>query len=501
MEYKRSVCQINSVYKAIIIFSGCCIAQFDQRKPAEDRLLDDLFAEGRYNKLSRPAVNYSEVVHFSLGVHVTQVLNMDEKNQIMTTSVRIEQTWNDFRLSWSPRHYGGVSLLILPVDMIWHPKLSLENSAEADYDVKGEQHVILFSYGLIMWTPKAILKTSCRIDVRYFPFDEQKCVIIFTIGDYDGRLVMLHPVYDKVQIPDSWDGEYWIQGEWDLIDSPVEQKTSKEKCCPEFYTFLIHTLILRRKPLFYIINLIAPSVLLSILTILVFALPPDSGEKVTLSISVFLAMMIFKLMVADIVPPTSADIALIDQYLMFNATLVVMTTIFTVLVLNIHHRLAVTHDMPAWVRKIFLEFVPRFLCINKARSKAWKRRPSDLSAFSKVFQRARRTAMREKSEVSTEFGENHTSGHIASLRKEMMNMAESTKFISEHLKKEDADNKLTEEWRYVAVVIDRLLLWSYVIIYFIGTCAIILNAPLARGVGMDTRYIDDAENDQQEDYE
>ena len=39
---------------------------------------------------------------------------------------------------------------------------------------------------------------------------------------------------------------------------------------------------LRRKTLFYTVNLIIPCVGISFLTVLVFYLPSDSGEKVTL---------------------------------------------------------------------------------------------------------------------------------------------------------------------------------------------------------------------------
>ncbi|XP_006815494.1 neuronal acetylcholine receptor subunit beta-4-like [Saccoglossus kowalevskii] len=464
----------------------CCIAHLDQRKPADDKLLSDLFAENRYNKLARPAINYNSTVNFALGLHMTQVMNMDEKNQIMKTRVRLEQLWDDYRLAWNPKDYGGIRELVLPLDKIWYPKLSLINSADGEYELKGEQNVLVISSGMVFWNAPCVLTTSCRINVRYFPFDEQKCLIAFTIRDYEARRVFLSRMYTIVKkTENSWE-DYWQDGEWDLIASPVEEFT--EQAVDTFYVYLFHTLILRRKPLFYIINLIAPSVLLSGLTILTFALPPDSGEKVTLSISIFLAMMIFKLMVAEIVPPTSANVALIDQYLLFNATMVVMGTGFTVLVLSIHHRLSVTHDMPLWVRSIFIEFLPRFICINKPRHKGFKRRSSAQSSFSKLFSRARRTAMKEKYPNEVGGGGNHSPNHIASLRKEMTNMAESTKFISEHLKKEDADNKLTDEWRYVAVVLDRMLLWLYVIIYTFATCAIILNAPLARGSTSSTIY-------------
>ena len=52
----------------------------------------------------------------------------------------------------------------------------------------------------------------------------------------------------------------------------------------EPYPDIIFTLKLRRKTLFYTVNLIIPCVGISFLSVLVFYLPSDSGEKVSLYI-------------------------------------------------------------------------------------------------------------------------------------------------------------------------------------------------------------------------
>lgn len=54
------------------------------------------------------------------------------------------------------------------------------------------------------------------------------------------------------------------------------------ECCEEPYPEVIFTLVMRRRTLYYGINLLIPCILISTLALLVFLLPADSGEKISL---------------------------------------------------------------------------------------------------------------------------------------------------------------------------------------------------------------------------
>lgn len=122
---------------------------------------------------------------------------------------------------------------------------------------------------------------------------------------------------------------------------------------------------MRRKTLFYTVNLIIPCMGISFLTVLVFYLPSDSGEKVTLSISILLSLTVFFLLLAEIIPPTSLVVPLLGKYLLFTMILVTLSICVTVVVLNVHFRTSSTHKMAPWVKRVFLQVLPRLLLMRR----------------------------------------------------------------------------------------------------------------------------------------
>ena len=105
-----------------------------------------------------------------------------------------------------------------------------------------------------------------------------------------------------------------------------------------FHVDITFNVTMRRKTLFYTVNLIIPCVGITFLTILVFYLPSDSGEKVTLCISILVSLTVFFLLLAEIIPPTSLAVPLLGKYLLFTMILVTVSIIVTVCVLNVHFR-------------------------------------------------------------------------------------------------------------------------------------------------------------------
>lgn len=69
----------------------------------------------------RPVVNVSDALTVRIKLKLSQLIDVNLKNQIMTTNLWVEQSWYDYKLKWEPREYGGVEMLHVPSDHIWKP--------------------------------------------------------------------------------------------------------------------------------------------------------------------------------------------------------------------------------------------------------------------------------------------------------------------------------------------------------------------------------------------
>lgn len=64
----------------------------------------------------------------------------------------------------------------------------------------------LFHTGRIRWVPPAIYKSSCSIDVTFFPFDQQSCKMKFGSWTYDRAKIDLEPFETTVDLKVGADG-------------------------------------------------------------------------------------------------------------------------------------------------------------------------------------------------------------------------------------------------------------------------------------------------------
>ncbi|XP_038660152.1 neuronal acetylcholine receptor subunit beta-4 isoform X2 [Scyliorhinus canicula] len=445
---------------------------------AEERLASYLLHADRYNKLIRPAKNSSEIVTIAIKVSLSQLISVNEREQIMTTNAWLTQEWNDYRLRWDPGKYEGVDKLRLSSQHIWLPEIVLYNNADGTYEVSLYTNAIVYNNGDVFWLPPAIYKSACRIEVKHFPFDQQNCTLKFRSWTYDRTEIDLVLSSDVASRDD-----FTPSGEWDIVSLPGRRN---EIPTDPTYVDITYDFIIKRKPLFYTINLIIPCVLITSLAILVFYLPSDCGEKITLCISVLLALTVFLLLISKIVPPTSLDVPLIGKYLMFTMVLVTFSIVTSVCVLNVHHRSPSTHTMPEWVKQMFLKKLPTLLFMKRPENRSIKDRIDKKQPSADTDDKADQAEVQTcyvNKESAKKYGwrlgdmsddQDSRKEASAKISSSVQEAVDGVRFIAEHMKSEDDDQSIIEDWKYVAMVIDRLFLWIFVLVCVVGTLGLYL---------------------------
>ncbi|KAI3381799.1 hypothetical protein SNEBB_007440 [Seison nebaliae] len=301
-----------------------------RRIPDEQRLIHHLLSD--YNPAGRPVFNASTNVTVAFDLQLQQLNDMDERNQVLTVTLWFMQEWTDERLVWDPADYNGLKKLRLPCNRIWLPDIVLYNSADDFTTGYMQSRVWVNHTGHVFWGPPAKLRSSCKVDITFFPFDDQNCSMKFGSWTYDGYQVDL---ISKKKHPDR--DQYIESGEWLLKNVIAIRHVEKYACCDEPYPDVTIYFIIRRRVLYYLFNIIFPCGWLSILALLGFWLPPDSGEKITLGITVLLAFSVFMLLIAESMPATSEYVPIVCIYLTITMSLTSMSIILTVFVLRLHY--------------------------------------------------------------------------------------------------------------------------------------------------------------------
>lgn len=168
--------------------------------------------------------------------------------------------------------------------------------------------------GKVFWSPPVRLRSSCKVDITYFPFDTQICSMKFGSWTYDKAQVDLQKQSTEVDV-----SSYVTNGEWRLSKFQIIRQETVYPIGDAIYPDVTVVLVIRRRILYYVLNIIAPCFWLNILSVLNFALPPDAGEKMTLGITVLLSYSVFMLLVADSMPPTSEFVPLIGECLLISS--------------------------------------------------------------------------------------------------------------------------------------------------------------------------------------
>ncbi|XP_032092536.1 acetylcholine receptor subunit epsilon [Thamnophis elegans] len=451
-----------------------------------------------YDKSRWPVQRVDEVLTVSLKLTLTNLISLNAKEETLTTNVWITQEWLDYRLNFSSEEYG--QSLRVPSDLVWLPDIVLENNIDGNFEVAYSANVLIYPGGNMYWLPPAIFRSSCPIDVTFFPFDWQNCSLVFRSKTHNARELQLqYGVDDDTGVPVEEividDKAFTENGEWAIKKRPARRVLAPVAGleAPGF-SEIHYILIIQRKPLFYVINIIVPCVLISSLVVLVYFLPAQAGgQKCTVSISVLLAQTVFLFLISQKVPETSLSVPLIGKYLLFVMTVATLIVTNCIVVLNVSLRSPSTHRLSPRLKHLFLKFLPHYLGSNigPADEDESLGAPCPRRSFSTLVKAEEYILKKARSEVLFEHqGQRHglqRAPHydgldvemttmlyksLSSLAPEIQECVDACNFISKSTKEQNRDGAEIENWMLIGQMIDKLCFWLALLLFTIGTLAI-----------------------------
>ncbi|CAJ0604281.1 unnamed protein product [Cylicocyclus nassatus] len=432
------------------------------------KLLED------YEPLERPVANSSEPVNVKMGLVLQQIVSVDEKNQVVDVNAWLKMSWYDYSLTWDPKKFDGVADLRFKKSQIWTPDVLLYNSADPQFDSSYQSNVLVYPDGSVNWIPPGIFRISCRIAVAWFPFDLQECFMKFGSWTFDGSKLNLDIDDNGFDL-----SSYTPNGEWELLRTHAVRNIQHYACCPEPYYDIVFTFVIRRRVLYYAFNLILPCILITVLTLTGFTLPPDAGEK--MSLRAFFAVCMFTC-----------------------ACCVVGTT----LALNFHNRSSYSHEMNDMFRQIMLNWLPWILmmhrpgyaaaggelqkvddddddddkkptvCFDSLISKVAAQTPPKLTIVDECEPLSvddKRKIWRNNSKRLEERPAHQTkqATHEQITQLVILNeIYETLSAITEEIREVERNKDVEDDWKFAAMVVDRLCLFifSFFILFSIFGC-------------------------------
>ena len=256
--------------------------------------------------------------------------DVSEKDQAMTTILYISYYFLNSNIRWNSSEYNLTST-ILPKSKVYVPLFAVANDRSREHNFLSSALSTMYfeSCGLCVGGFTDHIKSSCDIDITYYPFDSQRCDIDISVefGMPFSKLFIPSPSMQGKNISLKM-ADYSDDGSWDIID----QRAYLVKY------FLRYSFLLQRKTTYYILSMLLPLLFLSCTTTVVFALPTDSGEKMGTSITVLLAYSFYHSTVTEYLPDTSLNISLLGLYLTILFGFCTLSVVATATVVHFHFK-------------------------------------------------------------------------------------------------------------------------------------------------------------------
>ncbi|CAF1281097.1 unnamed protein product [Rotaria sordida] len=322
----------------------------------------------RNHILTRPLMNNLSQTTVAVGLGIIEVAGIDPQKQVITLNVKFEFKWCDELLQWNISEQTCVeqnrSEMFFTAHEIWTPDIiAINGPGPLNRESKFQYPILVVCTGLAEWSYQEKLVSFCEIDVLNFPFDRQYCSILLQSTIYDSSQLKLRSLYNVVHLYN------YINTEWEISHTTIKEIDLYNANHERTFSTLKIDMELVRFSRFYVLKIILPFSIISSLAAFSFCLPTDSGEKVALTISILLSLIIYLQLISTYVPKTERGLCTLTLYSNVIFVLVFLSCIFNICTMFIYYHQQYSHRLKIAKRKKSILFTVHksLIELNKQR--------------------------------------------------------------------------------------------------------------------------------------
>ena len=406
-------------------------------------------------------ISNNKQLNITVEMLLSELVKFDSVNQALELNVWLRMQWYDARLVWNPEEYGGIKSIRVKPGEVWKPDVTLYNSADRIHqlgpgNLNNQVYAIIYHDGTVTWVPITLYKSSCPMKLRYFPFDVQMCVLTLASWVHNTDSLYFHLLKNKV------DTEVFTKNNvWYLEDTVAV--TQFENYGLDEYQEMKFYFIMSRNYSQYLINVVLTCSLLVSLCFLSFWITggDGAGHRLSLCLSVMVALSVYLLLAADLVPLGTDKMPLLVEFLTVLVILMNFSVVITMIDLVIAHANQVERP-PRWLFTFLVEYFGKLIKLesyyefrNYSRAK---------KAFEK--QQQKKEQMRNSS-IGNPGSDRNSLARRNSFQLAIKQTIEEEK---DHQKVKDydltAEEKLADvEWDLISLSLDRFCMIIYAITF------------------------------------
>ena len=314
------------------------------------KLYDDLQKKG--DSRIRPILNQTHTLNVTVVAKLLKIQALEERMQLLFCTMVLEFSWTAETMQWNPASFGGIDKVHDKVHIspknAWLPDIVYQNTISNLHEMKSSEKMMttLYNNGTSVWASGSNLISYCSVDITHYPFDTQTCrVLIGKIYNYDTEMMII-PFSDSLNLDDYEENDEWI-----LISHSIDYVKIKDQ-----FHFVQFEVTIKRRPLFYLFNIVFPVILLSMMNVFSFKIPCSSGERISYCISMLLTFSVFLSTVSEYLPRVSLKISYIQLYISIQFAFCILITIFSALNLNYFEY---GNRVPFWMYKLSTLFLKK----------------------------------------------------------------------------------------------------------------------------------------------